>query len=189
MKTIIYLVRHGQTNWNKDHLIQGRIDISLNDEGRSQILATAKKLKAKNIKFDLFLSSPLQRAIESCEIIKNYLEDTNQEIIIRPNLIEREFGEADGLEISDKVYEKILLDDYNKMEKSTTISKRALDEILDISSIYPGKTILILTHSHFIKALFINLDNHITFKSTLLNGALNYIELEDGKITNFKFND
>ena len=48
-RTLICLVRHGQTDWNKASLIQGRYDIPLNDTGREQIHTTASKLKETNI--------------------------------------------------------------------------------------------------------------------------------------------
>ena len=174
MSTLICLIRHGQTDWNQQFLIQGRFDIPLNNEGKKQINQTICRLNSYNIHWDLFLSSPLLRAKE--------------EIIIRDQLIEREFGEADGLKITDTVYERILNDDYQGMEKSTIIRKRAYDEMLALDHIYPNKKILIVTHSHFIKALFTQLDQKITFKSSLANGSLNFVEIDKGKIIHFKFN-
>lgn len=187
-KTIICLVRHGETSWNNKHLIQGRIDIPLNDNGINQIKETAEKLKQYNISFDTFISSPLSRAIDTCKIICESLNITNYQINTRNDLIEREFGEADGITITDEVYDKILKDEYIKMEKSFEIKERAKNAIYQIASKYPNKTILITTHSHFIKALFSTLDENITFKTLLLNGALNFVEVIDGKITAFYFN-
>ena len=126
MSTLICLIRHGQTDWNQQFLIQGRFDIPLNNEGKKQINQTICRLNAYNIHWDLFLSSPLLRAKETCQIIKEHLGYQKEEIIIRDQLIEREFGEADGLKITDTVYERILNDDYQGMEKSTIIRKRAL---------------------------------------------------------------
>ena len=187
-RTLICLVRHGQTDWNKDFLIQGRFDIPLNDFGRNQIHVTSSKLKEINIKWDVFVSSPLSRAVETCEIICNDLNYKNITIENRENLIEREFGEADGIPISNEVYDNILKDNYKGMEKSFDINKRAINEILDIAKEYPNKNVLATTHSHFIKGVFTVLDKNITFKSTLLNGALNFIIVEDDKIVEFYFN-
>ena len=41
----IYLVRHGQTDWNKNNLMQGQTDVELNETGESQAIQTAQKLK------------------------------------------------------------------------------------------------------------------------------------------------
>ena len=136
MSTLICLIRHGQTDWNQQFLIQGRFDIPLNNEGKKQINQTICRLNAYNIHWDLFLSSPLLRAKETCQIIKEHLGYQKEEIIIRDQLIEREFGEADGLKITDTVYERILNDDYQGMEKSTIIRKRAYDEMLALSLIH-----------------------------------------------------
>ena len=187
-RTLICLIRHGQTDWNKDFLIQGRFDIPLNDTGRNQIHTTSSKLKRTNIKWDIFLSSPLSRAVETCEIICNDLGYNNIEIIKRENLIEREFGEADGIPISDEVYINILNNNYRGMETSYEINERAIKEILDIAKLYPNKNVLVTTHSHFIKGVFTVLDKNISFKSTLHNGSLNYIFIEDNKIVKFYFN-
>lgn len=188
MNTLICLVRHGQTDWNKQFLIQGRYDIPLNDEGRKQIAKTILRLKNYDIKWDIFLSSPLIRAKETCEIIKKNLGYQENEIIIRNNLIEREFGEADGIQINDAVYARILKNDYANIETSIAISKRALDEIMAIDKAYAGKKVLVVTHSHFIKALFTQLDSTLTFQSFLANGALNFLEIKDGKVIRFAFN-
>ena len=187
MKTFICLVRHGQTDWNKAVKIQGRIDIPLNDTGRMQAKETGEKILKTNIKYDVFLSSPLSRAKETGEIIKNILGNKSP-IITRENLTEREFGEGDGLNISDETYEIVLRDGFKGMEKAEDIKKRALNEIMEIVKLYEGKNILIATHSHFIKALFINIDPSITFRGLLVNGSVNYVTIEDEVIIDSKFN-
>ena len=65
--TNIILVRHGETEWNRKGIIQGRHDILLNQTGRRQAEATMKKLKGKAI-HGIF-SSPLIRALETAQII------------------------------------------------------------------------------------------------------------------------
>ncbi len=188
MTTRIYLVRHGMTDWNKKLMIQGRCDIPLNEDGRLQVLQTAKKLKDASLKFDIYLSSPLKRAYDSCLIIKDYFKDDNKDIITIANLTEREFGEADGLIITNEVYQRILKDDYQKMETSSMILSRAKKAIDDIVTRYEGKNILIVTHSHFIKAYLINLDPHLTFQAKLNNASISYLEFDDKKIVKFAIN-
>lgn len=55
---MIYIVRHGQTDWNLEKRYQGRIDIELNGTGIKQ--AEKLSLKLSNIKFDKVFSSPLK---------------------------------------------------------------------------------------------------------------------------------
>jgi len=69
MKRNILLVRHGQTQWNVDHLLPGQLPgITLNDEGRRQAECTARALA--EVPFSLIVSSPLERAIETTQILK-----------------------------------------------------------------------------------------------------------------------
>lgn len=187
MKTIICLIRHGQTDWNQAHLIQGRLDQPLNDTGRMQLECTAKRLRTYPIEWDVILSSPLSRAYESAQIIQKTLP-IDATIIKRDQLIEREFGSAEGLEITPIVYQKILVDAYAGMEDTLTIQDRAKKEILEIASLYEGKHILIVTHSHFIKALFTLLDSNLTFQSVLENGNLNWLVIDHQEIVHYQFN-
>lgn len=60
-----YLLRHGQTDWNREGRLQGCKDIPLNDYGRVQMLAIAEQLQKLNFQVDIIISSPLDRAKES----------------------------------------------------------------------------------------------------------------------------
>lgn len=188
MKTTIYLIRHGQTKWNEEHKIQGRIDIPLNDRGIEQVTTTGHRLKEANLNFDVYLSSPLMRAKTSCEIIRNINGDNDKPIIIHQDLIEREFGEADGLTITDEVYDNILKNNYQGMESSSAINIRSTTELSNLVREFPGKCILVVTHSHFIKGIFTVLDKKITFKSLLYNGGICKITFDDDKIIEYEFN-
>ncbi len=87
----IYMIRHGQTDWNKKNLLQGRSDIPLNEEGRKMAEEAAYKLK--DIDFYRIYSSPLVRAYETAEIIKG---DRNIPIICDERIIEMSFGDYEG---------------------------------------------------------------------------------------------
>ena len=73
METIICLIRHGQTDWNKQKLIQGRINNPLNDEGILQVKEVGKILKEKDPFWDILIASPLDRAIHSANLLKEKL--------------------------------------------------------------------------------------------------------------------
>lgn len=83
----LYLMRHGETDWNKKHLWQGRTDIPLNESGRHVARLTAEGLK--DVPFDLAFCSPLCRAKETAEIILN---GRNIELIEDERIIEMGFG-------------------------------------------------------------------------------------------------
>ena len=80
----LLLVRHGETQWNRDSRFQGVRDIPLNDNGRAQAAKTAEFLK--DIPIDFAISSPLQRPKETAEIILKYHQGIDLEY--RPQLME-----------------------------------------------------------------------------------------------------
>lgn len=98
----IYLLRHGETDWNKDGRIQGHTDIPLNQKGRAQIGQAAEVLAGLPFGIDSIYSSPLKRAYESAEIVADRLSYDKKEIIVEPMLIERCFGEAEGLTAAER---------------------------------------------------------------------------------------
>jgi broad specificity phosphatase PhoE len=89
--TRIYVVRHGESVFNRDEIVSGHVDPELTDAGRKQVEATKQKLA--NVRFDEAYSSDLQRAIETAEIIYG-------KAVPKPNrwpkLRERDFGDYDG---------------------------------------------------------------------------------------------
>lgn len=87
----VYLVRHGETGWNRIHKLQGQSDIELNDVGRELAKVTAEGLK--DIEFDLIYSSPLKRAYETALILRR---DRQQDILTDSRLLEIDFGAGEG---------------------------------------------------------------------------------------------
>ncbi|SFG62067.1 histidine phosphatase family protein [Oribacterium sp. WCC10] len=83
----IWIARHGQTRYNKMHLMQGRTDEPLNETGIEQ--AKAARAKIGDIRFDAVYASPLNRAIVTGSIIGNV---DRSGIIIDDRLIEADFG-------------------------------------------------------------------------------------------------
>jgi probable phosphoglycerate mutase len=63
----IFLIRHGETNWNKEGRFQGQIDIPLNEKGKDQAIKTSKYLR--NISFNKAFSSSMHRPYETAQII------------------------------------------------------------------------------------------------------------------------
>jgi broad specificity phosphatase PhoE len=62
----ICIIRHGETDWNKEKRLQGRENIPLNEEGINQIKNTIEYLK--KYKWDIIITSPLSRAKQSAEL-------------------------------------------------------------------------------------------------------------------------
>lgn len=95
---MLYIMRHGKTDWNALHKIQGRTDIPLNEEGRRMAEAAGKQYQGVN--FDVCYCSPLVRAKETAEI---FLKGRKIPIIIDKRLEEMSFGIYEGIENSFQI--------------------------------------------------------------------------------------
>lgn len=94
----IYIVRHGETLWNKDKRLQGRTDIELSDYGRE--LAIKVGVALKDTKIDRIFSSPLKRAYETACLIRG---DKKCEIQTDERLRELCFGCYEGQNFSELI--------------------------------------------------------------------------------------
>ena len=92
---MLYIMRHGRTDWNDLHKLQGKTDIPLNEEGR--LMAENARETYKDIHFDVCYCSPLIRAKETAEI---FLKDRSIPVIYDDRLKEMGFGEYEGFPYS-----------------------------------------------------------------------------------------
>ena len=91
-------MRHGRTDWNDLHKMQGRTDIPLNDCGRE--MAEKAREEYKDVNFDICYCSPLSRARETAEIL---LKGRDIPIIYDDRLLEMSFGIYEGTPNSYKI--------------------------------------------------------------------------------------
>jgi len=99
--TLLTLVRHGETDWNRARRIQGSTDIPLNDTGRAQAREVAERLRARLHPASplIVVSSDLSRARETAEIIAETLGVDPPRTY--PQLRERAYGEAEGVDTAE----------------------------------------------------------------------------------------
>ena len=141
----ILMIRHGQTDWNVKHKVQGKADIELNTTGKKQAEEIGKKLKDEKI--DIIISSPLKRARQTAEIINNNLKC---QIIYEEGISERDFGEFEGKTGEEFDFEGFW--DYKinkKFEKAENIRdffSRIYGTLDDICNKYKGQNVLIVSH-------------------------------------------
>ena len=93
----IYLVRHGETEWNKIRRFQGRSNLPLNHEGKKQARALA--LALKNTSLMAIYTSPLVRALQTARLIKDF--HPSAPILEENGFIEMDLGEFDGMKVQD----------------------------------------------------------------------------------------
>ena len=88
----LYLIRHGQTDYNKNYRWQGRVDIPLNSHGELQARKIKQWLEAERIALECIYTSPLIRAMSTANII----EPDPSKILTDERLIEIDLGYYDG---------------------------------------------------------------------------------------------
>ncbi len=95
----IYLLRHGETNANKEGRIQGRVDIPLNEYGIELACITRDGVRKEGIVFDKIYSSPLIRAVQTATIVKGDME--LHQITLDDRIVEMGFGKCESMLIRD----------------------------------------------------------------------------------------
>lgn len=88
----LYIIRHGETDWNKEKRLQGQSDTQLNEYGIELARITGEALK--DVHFDYIFSSPLKRAYKTAELIRM---DRPVKIITDDRLKEICFGVNEGV--------------------------------------------------------------------------------------------
>jgi len=132
----MYLVRHGETDSNRTHTIQGHLDTSLSETGIEQAKLVAKYLA--NTKFSVAISSDLQRALKTGELIRD-ANSSYEDIEVWKVLKERSFGNLEGQdvkimleEVKDKSKEEIFLWGPDGGETGSEFRERVRNFIRDL---------------------------------------------------------
>jgi len=175
----ICIIRHGETDWNKEGRLQGREDIPLNDEGIKQIEKTTDYLKKH--KWDIIITSPLSRAKRSAEIIAKSIG--LNEIIEEEMLVERDYGEASGMTAEER--KKAFPDGtYNGMENIEELQQRIVGSVIKYKNKYYGKNIIIISHGSAINSLLSYLSNNEigTRKTILKNAAISLLKYNEKEL-------
>lgn len=161
--TKFYIVRHGETDWNAKKIVQGHIDIPLNDTGEKQAHEVAKKFK--NIQFDLVFSSDLIRAKRTAEIITL---EKKLVIATTKKLRERRFGmleskpSAEFFAFINKMSElshdeRLHSRPYDDFETDHEVTTRIITFLREAAVANPGKNVLITTHGGVLRMILLHL--------------------------------
>lgn len=147
--TEILLARHGETDWNRERRIQGHTDRPLNDEGRRQAEALARELAGKTL--DAVYSSDLVRAHETARIVAERL---GLDIVVLPELRERDFGTWEGL-TDDEILARFPAHNGPRgdAESREEMLERVQGAIARISAAHPDGLVLVITHGGPVRAL------------------------------------
>ncbi len=143
---IAAFIRHGQTDWNRDGLLQGSSDIPLNDTGRAQARDALMTLRSRP--WDVVVSSPLVRARETAQIIADGLSIELGRAC--PGLVERDYGELEGTPSSEAI-ERWPDRDYPGAESLDAVATRGAEALALVADAHPGAAVLIVCHGTIIR--------------------------------------
>lgn len=195
----LYIVRHGETNLNREKRLQGQLNEPLNQLGVDLAIETGRGLK--DVHFDMAIASPLVRAYDTARLILSQnTTSSNLTIAVDPRLIEIDWGCWDKKVCRGDQYEvPIEREEFNKFyddpfnfcgapdgETIAEVCKRTkpfMDEIIS-NETFKDKTILIGMHGCSMRALLNPLYNDPSdfWQGRIpMNCAVNIVDVIDGK--------
>lgn len=164
-----YIVRHGETEWNRKKMVMGHLDSSLTKEGIAQVKSVASLFAPLN--FSAAYVSDLPRAIQTAEII--FEGRSALSIHTSQKLRERNFGryegmlgEAYGMAVFDSRAQKSVLPVLEQwkfmiggaVESDESVVSRLMEELHRIAALHFGETVLVVTHGGPIRMLLMKLE-------------------------------
>lgn len=181
----IYLIRHGETDWNLEGRLQGREDIPLNEKGREQAAFSGRALRDSNIR--LVLTSPLSRARETAEIIAEIIGVNH--VFIEEGIIERDFGSLSG-QTYDREKHFDTFGTEKDMEPLEVLKKRLLQCIRGWAEETNEGNILMISHGAAINAVISSLTGGEmgSGKTRLKNACISVIEYKDRELILERYN-
>jgi broad specificity phosphatase PhoE len=190
----LFIVRHGETDWNRKKLLQGSTDIPLNETGKSQARVLQKQFET--ITFDAVYSSDLMRAKETAEIISY---GTNLQVVTSPDLRERSWGNHEGQNFDDlklkygqafhPVIEEFDFDiqklhpELTQVESYSQAINRVIPYLMNIQTEFKGKSVLVVSHGGILKGLLLYLKLQEFKKPYVNNTAYLHFEAHDTHLT------
>ncbi len=169
----IYLIRHGQTDWNVQGRFQGREDIPLNENGMEQAKICGEVLQGTQ--FQAIISSPLKRASKTAQIIGKYV--SVDQIITDEGITERDFSKVSGMTAQerDAFYASGEQDD---KEPWDDLCARMFATMKTYAEQYPNQNIIMISHGASINSVLSVLSQGKTGtgKIFLKNTCINIID-------------
>ena len=195
--TQVFLIRHGETDWNADARIQGHTDIALNARGHAQARALARALHGQDI--DAIYASDLTRARETAAPLATQVGLAPR---LHAGLRERAFGQFEGSSFAQlqlthpQACERWRRRDPDFAapggERLDDFSARVTRTVLGIAAGHPGQVLVVVTHGGALDCLYRHatgqaLDAARTWE--LRNAAINRVLVVDGRMTLVGWND
>lgn len=197
-KTRFYLIRHGETDWNKGGRYQGWTNIELNENGREQARLLGKRFAY--LPLDAIYVSPLNRAIATAEPMAKAKGLTP---IVDEHFKEINFGEWEGHTIQElsekygKVYTDFFDDPFSYPMPGEgsfqNVMKRAMAGFEELEKRHKGENIAIVSHGGLLRVMLVallGLDNRFYRKTWMTNTSITMLDvMEDGRRLLMTLND
>jgi broad specificity phosphatase PhoE len=197
MPTTIYLIRHGQTDWNKKKIFRGRADVPLNERGREEARALSRHLESARA--TACYASPLSRAVETAEIVA---APHSLSVRLDEGLTDMDYGKWQGLPDADAArrfpemhrqwHETPHRVKFPGGESLAMVKKRAMNSLSRIVSSHPETTIFVAVHRVVCKVVIcasLGLPNSAFWRIRQDNCAFNVIEFSENSSTVVLMND
>ena len=146
----LYVVRHGQTNYNIANKVCGKSDVELTDLGKQQAKKASEQLQ--DIALDLIFASPLKRAYTTAKIInKNHQLPIHQDQRIQ----EINFGKFEGVVNNEEFqyYKQNHALHYPEGESLFQVVHRVYSFLEELEKNYPDKNILVVCHGGIVRVI------------------------------------
>lgn len=195
--TSIYLVRHGQTAWNKEEIFRGRTDVPLDETGLRQAELAGEYFR--EVKIDAIYSSPLSRAWQTAERIAKF-----HHLWVQPleGIIDMSFGQWEGhphqeiREMDRETYRQWREEPHQARlpggETLDEVRSRAMAALEEVVRLNSGKTIVLVSHRVVNKVLLcgiLGLDNSHFWQIVQDPTAINLIQYQNGKYILYLMNE
>jgi uncharacterized phosphatase len=195
--TLIYLVRHGETDWNRARRIQGSTDIPLNSTGRNQALRTGRLLARKS--WDGIASSPLSRAFETGTIIAEAVGFDPTGIDVLEALVERRYGAAEGLNDLELLHHFPGNTAVPGREPREDVAARVIPALVSLAERHersrqtdaPDAHLIVTTHGGVIRTVLnrVSQQKHYHRGIPITNGSVHSFRHVDGALELVMFDD
>lgn len=175
-RTLINLIRHGQTDWNLYRKYQGTSDIPLNATGREQARLLAESMRGE--RWDAMYSSDLSRALDTALAVAGAIDFPDASIIQDSRLRERGYGAAEGSTLEEREA-KFPGGDWSGLESWEDAAARSMKAVRDAAVAHAGASLLVVCHGGIINAILATLsDGEVgTGKTVIENTSRTTIEI------------